>query len=168
MAFQLNYIYANGEWPEIISGVPTGKNLYNTFKTKYPDIWISNAGAHAFHLRSGTGLSAPTVTDLQNYANNLTKYVSMMKDKYMSKEGSCLLWKANNVPPPKACPPQHFLHLNKVTIPFMLRAGIHVINPEDLSIHNRMRPLNCDIHMTGTTQNYIAQMTANAIVNACS
>uniref|UniRef100_A0A7S4GJE5 Uncharacterized protein n=1 Tax=Eutreptiella gymnastica TaxID=73025 RepID=A0A7S4GJE5_9EUGL len=158
----------DGEWPEIKSGQPTGKNLYQAFKEGLPDMWIGNAGAHAFHLRPGMGLSAPDDAAVLDYARNLSRYTQLMQTRYLGrKPNGCMLWKANNVPPPHACPPQHFLHINRVTTPAMLKAGVHVIDPEDIGRYNRMK-LSCDIHLQGTSQQNIAWLAVTALASACT
>ena len=75
----------DGEWPEIKSGQPTGKNLYQAFKEGLPDMWIGNAGAHAFHLRPGMGLSAPDDAAVLDYARNLSRYTQLMQTRYLGR-----------------------------------------------------------------------------------
>eukprot|EP00667_Euglena_gracilis_P012482 EG_transcript_12823 len=157
-----------GFWPEVKAGRATGGNLFEAFRSRLPDIWIGNAGAHAFHLRPGMGLSAPDDQTATDYGRNITRYATLLQRRFRERQPkACILWKANNVPPPAACPPQHFLHLNKVTTPAMLQYGLHVIDPEDLSRFNRMRPISCDIHLTGVPQQNIAWLTVTALVHAC-
>eukprot|EP00906_Rhabdomonas_costata_P011449 RCo016320 len=162
----------DGNYPEIVRDVATGNNLYEAFQKDLPDIWVGNAGAHAFHLRLGMGLSAPDDQTLADFGRNLTRYVELFQRRFLAqqqpkKPPRCLLWKANNVPPPQLCPPQHFLWLNQVTIPAMLMAGVHVIDPEDLSRYNRQRPVSCDIHLTGVPQQNVAWLALTAVVRGC-
>eukprot|EP01012_Entosiphon_sulcatum_P013483 TRINITY_DN1871_c0_g1_i1.p1 TRINITY_DN1871_c0_g1~~TRINITY_DN1871_c0_g1_i1.p1 ORF type:complete len:403 (+),score=50.72 TRINITY_DN1871_c0_g1_i1:50-1258(+) len=156
-----------GQWPEVIRGKPTGRNLYKAFSEGLPDMWITNSGGHSFHLRPGLPLSAPDDAAIADYAHNVTLFTTLIQNEYFARSHKgCVLWRTSNVPPTDVCPPQHMMHANHATVPAMLLAGLNVIDVEDLSRFNRLRPVSCNIH--SAPQKEIAQLTATALVRGCS
>ena len=154
-----------GKWPKKRRTGETVGNLFEGFAHRKPDILIANSGAHAFHLPE-MELDMPEHDAVHEYARNTTKYVDLIQTQYLRpNQGTCFLWKANNVPPTHKCPVHHYA-LNYVTVPAMLKAGLHVIDPEELSSKNHAPAGKvCDIHTA--PQDKIAQLTLSAICQAC-
>ena len=158
-----------GYWPAQRRTGETVGNLFHRFKGRQPNVLIANSGAHSFHLPE-MELDMPEPQAVHDYAINTTKYIRLIQDHYLGPNGGgdrCFLWKANNVPPTHKCPVHHYA-LNYFTVPALLKAGLHVIDPEELSSkgHPSGPPARvCDIHTA--PQDKIAQLTLSAICQAC-